>query len=198
MPTPITYLPYSLSLITRLEKSESPDRRMNVPISGRVKTSSSATMARRMSVAFFFADPYAGAKIRSIDDSERGTMYCGYRRQSAYARCTDTLPLTMSEERRFFSSVWRSERMPIVTLSKSMSRAAFGAWDPANAVWDIACGPRYTGAIGCDPRCTGATCRCAPDGADRCDLVLIFLWNFPVRGCVPAMLFLLPRRLHAV
>src|SRR5438128_11003798 len=80
----------------------------------------------------------------------------------------------MSEERRFFSSVWRSERMPIVTLSKSMSRAAFRAWEPANAVWDIACGPRYTGAIGCDPRCIGATCRCAPDGADRCDLELIF------------------------
>ena len=50
---------------------------MNVPISGRVKTSSIASIARRMSVAFFFDDPYAGAKIRSIDDSESGTMYCG-------------------------------------------------------------------------------------------------------------------------
>ena len=56
---------------------------MNVPISGRVKTSSHASIASRMSVAFFFEDPYAGAKIRSIDASERGTMYCGYRRQSA-------------------------------------------------------------------------------------------------------------------
>ncbi len=53
----MTYLPYSLSLMTRLEKSESPESRMNVPISGRVKTSSSASMARRMSVAFFFDDP---------------------------------------------------------------------------------------------------------------------------------------------
>src|SRR5438270_7906866 len=33
-----TYLPYSLSFSTREEKSESPDSRMNVPISGRVKT----------------------------------------------------------------------------------------------------------------------------------------------------------------
>jgi hypothetical protein len=30
---------------------------MKVPISGRVKTSSIASMASRMSVAFFFADP---------------------------------------------------------------------------------------------------------------------------------------------
>jgi hypothetical protein len=36
-----------------------------------------ASMARRMSVAFFFADPNAGAKMRSIDDSESGTIYCG-------------------------------------------------------------------------------------------------------------------------
>src|SRR5438067_12483610 len=176
MPTPMTYFPYSLSLMTRLEKSESPESRMNVPISGLVNTSSRASMARRMSVAFFFADPYAGAKIRSIDDSERGTMYCGYRRQSAYARCTDTLPLTMSEERRFFSSVWRSERMPIVTLSKSMSRAAFGEWwELASAADDIACGPRWIGAIACGPRCTGATCLCALVCADRCGRELIFL-----------------------
>ncbi len=77
MPTPITYLPYSLSLMTRLEKSESPESRMIVPISGRVNTSSIASIARRMSVAFFFDEPYAGAKMRSIDASESGTMYCG-------------------------------------------------------------------------------------------------------------------------
>ena len=47
----MTYLPYSLSLMTRLEKSESPERRMKVPISGRVKTSSRASIASRMSVA---------------------------------------------------------------------------------------------------------------------------------------------------
>jgi hypothetical protein len=40
-----------------LEKSESPESRMKVPISGRVNTSSSASIARRMSVAFFFDDP---------------------------------------------------------------------------------------------------------------------------------------------
>ena len=45
---------------------------MKVPISGRVKTSSIASMARRMSVAFFLLEPKAGAKIRSIDDSESG------------------------------------------------------------------------------------------------------------------------------
>ena len=56
---------------------------MNVPISGRVKTSSSASIARRMSVAFFLLAPCAGAKIKSIDDSDSGTMYWGYRRQSA-------------------------------------------------------------------------------------------------------------------
>ena len=83
IPTPMTYLPYSLSLVTRLAKSLSPERRMYVPISGRVKTSSIASTARRMSVAFFFDDPYAGAMIMSIDDSARGTMYWGYRRQSA-------------------------------------------------------------------------------------------------------------------
>jgi len=71
------YLPYSLSLITSDEKSESPDSRMMVPISGRVKTSSTASMASRMSVAFFLLEPKAGAKIRSIDASDSGTMYCG-------------------------------------------------------------------------------------------------------------------------
>ena len=50
---------------------------MKVPISGRVKTSSMASMASRMSVAFFLLVPNAGAKIRSIDDSDSGTMYCG-------------------------------------------------------------------------------------------------------------------------
>ena len=77
MPTPMTYFPYSLSLITSIEKSLSPESRMNVPISGRVNTSSMASIARRMSVAFFFVEPKAGAKMRSIDDSESGTMYCG-------------------------------------------------------------------------------------------------------------------------
>ena len=57
MPTPMTYLPYSLSLSTSDEKSESPESRMYVPISGRVKTSSTASTASRMSVAFFFDDP---------------------------------------------------------------------------------------------------------------------------------------------
>ena len=50
---------------------------MNVPISGRVNTSSIASIARRMSVAFFFDEPYAGAKIMSIETSASGTMYCG-------------------------------------------------------------------------------------------------------------------------
>ena len=77
IPTPMTYFPYSFSLMTIVEKSLSPESRMKVPISGRVKTSSMASMARRMSVAFFLLDPNAGAKMRSIDDSERGTMYCG-------------------------------------------------------------------------------------------------------------------------
>jgi hypothetical protein len=53
----MTYFPYSFSFNTRLEKSESPDSRMKVPISGRVKTISKASMARRMSVAFFFVEP---------------------------------------------------------------------------------------------------------------------------------------------
>src|SRR3954469_4685090 len=97
---PMTYLPYSLSLMTMLEKSESPDNSTNVPISGRVNTSSRASMARRMSVAFFFDDPYAGAKIKSTDASERGRRYCGYRPQSAYPRLTETFPLMMSDERR--------------------------------------------------------------------------------------------------
>ncbi len=77
IPTPITYLPYSFSLSTSDEKSLSPERRMKVPISGRVKINSTASTARRMSVAFFLLVPKAGAKIRSIDDSDSGTMYCG-------------------------------------------------------------------------------------------------------------------------
>ena len=56
-PTPITYFPYSFSLSTRLEKSESPERRMKVSISGRVNTSSRASIASRISVAFFLEDP---------------------------------------------------------------------------------------------------------------------------------------------
>ena len=50
---------------------------MKVPISGRVNTSSIASIASRMSVAFFLLEPKAGAKIRSIDDSDSGTMYWG-------------------------------------------------------------------------------------------------------------------------
>src|SRR6185437_13884165 len=51
----------------------------------------------------------------------------------------------MSDERRLRSSFPRSERMPIVTLSKSMRSAAFGAWIGV-AAWAtivIACGPRW-------------------------------------------------------
>src|SRR5690349_5593366 len=142
----MTYFPYSFSLMTRLEKSESPESRMKVPISGRVKTNSRASIARRISVAFFFEEPYAGAKMRSIDASDSGTMYCGYRRQSAYARWTATLPLMMSDERSVRSSFPRSERTPIVTLSKSMSSAALGAWtNGAAREWltAIAPGPRW-------------------------------------------------------
>ena len=91
-------------------------------------------MASRMSVAFFFTDPNAGAKMRSIDDAESGAMYCGYRRQSAYARCTATFPLMMSLLRRVRSSFVRSDWMPSVTLSKSIRRAAFGAWSASSAV----------------------------------------------------------------
>ena len=50
---------------------------MKVPISGRMNTISRASIASRMSVAFFLVDPYAGAKIRSIEASERDAMYCG-------------------------------------------------------------------------------------------------------------------------
>src|SRR5215471_15329309 len=158
MPTPITYFPYSLSLITRLEKSESPDSRMTVPISGRVKTSSRASMASRMSVAFFFDDPYAGAKIRSMDASESGTMYCGYRRQSAYARWTATFPLMISDESRLRSSLPRSERIPIVTLSKSMRSAALGACIGVEycGAAVMACGPRWMSAV------------CAREGVCEC------------------------------
>ena len=53
----MTYLPYSFSFSTSEEKSLSPERRMKVPISGRVKTSSSASIASRMSVAFFLLEP---------------------------------------------------------------------------------------------------------------------------------------------
>ncbi len=77
IPTPITYLPYSLSLITSELKSESPESRMIVPISGRVNTSSTASIASRMSVAVFLLEPKAGAKMRSIEASDSGTMYCG-------------------------------------------------------------------------------------------------------------------------
>src|SRR5450756_2488128 len=69
--------------------------------------------------------------------------------------------------------------MPIVTLSKSMSSAALGAWSGlacAEAV--IACGPRCTGALACGPRCTGATWRCAAGDADRCGRELIFFGNY--------------------
>src|SRR5213592_4309692 len=68
MPTPITYLPYSLSLSTSEEKSESPESSMNVPISGRVKTSSSASIASRISVAFFLFAPCAGANKKNATD----------------------------------------------------------------------------------------------------------------------------------
>src|SRR6266404_6924820 len=69
--------------------------------------------------------------------------------------------------------------MPIVTLSKSMSSAALGAWwGLDNAVGDIACGPRCTGAIACGPRRTGATCRCAAGDADRWGRELIFFGNY--------------------
>src|SRR6476619_546606 len=60
--------------------------------------------------------------------------------------------------------------MPIVTLSKSMSSAAFGAWCPTfpSDAGFIACGPRWIGAIAWGPRCTGADCLCALLCADRC------------------------------
>ena len=53
----MTYLPYSFSLSTSEEKSLSPESRMKLPISGRVNTSSKASIASRMSVAFFLFDP---------------------------------------------------------------------------------------------------------------------------------------------
>src|SRR4029077_1860710 len=90
-------------------------------------------------------------------------------------------------ERRFLSSVWSSERMPIVTLSKSMSNAALGAWwGLASAVEDIACGPRCTGAFACGPRCTGATWRCAAGAADRCGRV-IFFGNYLCEAACPRL-----------
>src|SRR5712672_1667791 len=93
----------------------------------------------------------------------------------------------MSEERRFLSSVWSSDRMPIVTLSKSMSSAALGAWwGLASAVEDIACGPRCTGAFACGPRCTGATWRCAAGAADRCGRV-IFFGNYLCEAACPRL-----------
>src|SRR5882757_7666951 len=101
----------------------------------------------------------------------------------------------MSEERRFFSSVWSSERMPIVTLSKSMSSAALGAWCwlPMLAGF-IACGPRWIGEIACGPRCTGGSCLCALVGADRCGLGLIYF--FGDYSSSVACLRTLPRWLH--
>ena len=50
----------------------------------------------------------------------------------------------ISDERRLRSS-FEVERIPIVTLSKSMRRAALGAWIGAwtiGAAATIACGPR--------------------------------------------------------
>src|SRR3989449_6398235 len=46
MPTPMTYLPYSFSFSTSEEKSESPDSRMNVPISGRSEEHTSELQSR--------------------------------------------------------------------------------------------------------------------------------------------------------
>src|SRR3982750_3721477 len=62
----------------------------------------------------------------------------------------------MSDERRLRSSCCRSFWIPIVTLSKSMRRAAFGAWWMAlpNIPCVTACGPRWRGATG--PRCVAA------------------------------------------
>src|ERR1035437_10305761 len=76
--------------------------------------------------------------------------------------------------------------MPIVTLSKSMSSAALGAWS------GLACA---VVALACGPRCTGATWRCAAGDADRCGRELIFLGITcaRLRACD-----YMPRRLHDV
>src|SRR5215467_13472114 len=56
----------------------------------------------------------------------------------------------ISEERRLRSSFPRSERIPIVTLSKSMRSAALGACigaETCGAATDMACGPRWMRAV---------------------------------------------------
>src|SRR2546423_4553780 len=89
--------------------------------------------------------------------------------------------------------------MPIVTLSKSMSSAAFGAWwVPCDCAGDIAWGPRWIGFIACGPRWTGGLGRCPPEewDGDRCCRVLIF-WELP--KCEAASLrYQSPCGLHAI
>src|SRR5687768_5070102 len=59
----------------------------------------------------------------------------------------------ISDESRLLSSAARSERMPIVTLSKSIRSAALGAcWEGGGGgvleAAAVACGPLYRGATG--------------------------------------------------
>ena len=59
---PDDVLPVLLELDDQRGESLSPESRMKVPISGRVNTSSVASTARRMSVAFFLLVPNAGRR----------------------------------------------------------------------------------------------------------------------------------------
>src|ERR1700709_396162 len=77
--------------------------------------------------------------------------------------------------------------MPIVTLSKSMSKAALGAWWLVCAEAVMACGPRCIGAFACGPRCTGATWRCAAGDADRWGRELIFFGNYLCEAACPRL-----------
>src|SRR4051812_23760454 len=56
----------------------------------------------------------------------------------------------MSDESNVWSSFWSSDRIPIVTLSKSIRSAALGAWTgvATPTCWRLsACGPRWTRAF---------------------------------------------------
>jgi len=94
---------------------------MKVPISGRVKTSSRASTARRMSVAFFLVRPVRRAQIISIgglgqrDDVLRVAAPIGVGRA--------VRPLSLDDVRLQQAAQLRLEIRadPIVTLSKSSS-----------------------------------------------------------------------------
>ena len=120
-----------------------------MPISGRVNTSSMASMARRMSVAFFFDDAVrrredqVDRRLGERDDVLRIAAPVGVGALDGDLALDD-----LASRGGCGARAARSERIPIVTLSKSMRRAALGAWGTVRA----ARGPTAWG-----PRCTGMT-----------------------------------------